>query len=168
MVLTVPSGISVEAVNGKITVKGPNGEFVRAFNPRIVDVKVKGNEIEVVLKDKSNRKNNAQVNTTIAHLKNMLLGSEKKFEKKLQILYSHFPVTLEVKGKEIFIKNFLGEKTPRKTKIAGNAGVEVKGQDITVSGFDKESVGQTASNLVRATRIVKKDIRVFQDGIYYS
>jgi large subunit ribosomal protein L6 len=166
MVLTVPDGIAVSVAEGRITVKGPNGQFERIFNPRIVDVKINGTQVDVSLKGRSSRKNNALLNTTIAHLKNMLAGSTKLFEKKLQILYSHFPVTIEIKGKEILIKNFLGEKTPRKTKIFGNSSVEVKGQEITVSGADKESVGQTAANLVKATKILKKDVRVFQDGIY--
>lgn len=166
--MKIPEGVSVSVSEGQVTVKGPTGELHRLYNPSIVNVKVEGGEVAVTLKGRSNRKNNAQVNTIQAHIKNMLSGVQKKFEKKMQLVYSHFPVTIEIKGKEISIKNFLGEKTARKTKLKGSATVEIKGADITVTGSDKEDVGQTASNLVRATRITKRDIRVFQDGIYYA
>jgi len=168
MVLKIPDGISVEVKGASLEVKGPNGVLTRAFNSKIVEVKVANGEVDVVLKAKQNRKTHAIANTIEAHLKNMFSGAAKKFEKKMVLVYSHFPVTLEIKGKEIFIKNFLGEKTHRKTKIMGDAKVEVKGQDVIVSGSDIEAVGQTASNIRRATKITKRDERVFQDGIYYA
>ncbi|MGB9577463.1 MAG: 50S ribosomal protein L6, partial [Candidatus Norongarragalinales archaeon] len=100
--------------------------------------------------------------------RNMIKGCTEEYSKKLQVVYAHFPITIEVKGSQVNIKNFLGEKVPRTAKIVGDTKVSVAGQEITVSGHDKEAVGQTASNLVRATRIAKKDVRIFQDGIYYS
>jgi large subunit ribosomal protein L6 len=44
--------------------------------------------------------------------------------------------------------------------------VEAKGDNITVKGMDKEKVGQTVANIERATSVSRRDIRVFQDGIY--
>ena len=44
--------------------------------------------------------------------------------------------------------------------------VEAKGEDVTVQGIDKEKVGQTVANIERATKVKKRDIRVFQDGVY--
>ena len=43
---------------------------------------------------------------------------------------------------------------------------QVKGKEITVTGHNKEDVGQTSANLEQASRIKGRDIRVFQDGIY--
>ena len=43
---------------------------------------------------------------------------------------------------------------------------DVKGQDVTVSGIDKENVAQTAANIEQITKIKNLDPRVFQDGIY--
>lgn len=168
MAIKIPEGVSVEVSGPTITVKGPNGTLSRQFDAKKMGLKVENGEAGVVLKIKQTRKSHATAKTVEAHLKNMFEGVSKKFEKKLQLVYSHFPVTVEVKGKDIFIKNFLGEKTPRKAKVLGDAKVEVKGQDITVSGLDVEEVGQTASNIKRATRIMRRDERVFQDGIYYA
>nr|AJS11992.1 50S ribosomal protein L6P [uncultured archaeon] len=168
MAIPIPDGVEVEAANDLMKVKGPSGSVEKKFDGRIVGIKVENGEVNVTLKMASRRSTYAVQKTIEAHLKAMIAGVQKKFEKKLELAYLHFPVTLEVKGKEILIKNFLGEKTPRKTCIRGNVTVEVKGQEITVSGADKEDVGQTASNIVRATNIRSKDRRVFQDGIYYK
>ncbi len=168
MVVKIPEGVSVEAKNGVLSVKGPHGALERAFNARFVDLRVEKGVVSATLKGRLSRKKQSAVKTVEAHLKNMFEGTVKKFEKKMQLVYSHFPVTIEVKGKDIFIKNFLGEKTARKAKIIGDAKVEVKGQDVIVSGADVESVGQTAANIRKATRITKRDERVFQDGIYYA
>jgi len=75
---------------------------------------------------------------------------------------------MEVRGSEVVIKNFLGEKSVRRAAIVRGAKVDVKGQEVTVHGPDKEAVGQTCSNLLNATKITKRDERVFQDGIYYA
>ncbi len=168
MAVKIPAGVSVEAANGVLAVKGPLGELKRQYDPKVVEVKITGDSVEVSVKARRSRKSHSLANTVEAHLKNMIEGSGKKFEKRLTLVYSHFPMTVEVKGRDILIKNFLGEKNPRKLKAAGDAKVEVKGQEITVSGSDVEAVGQTASNLIKATFITRRDRRVFQDGIYYA
>ena len=96
----------------------------------------------------------------------MINGIEKGFEYKLKAVYSHFPITVELHGKEAIIKNFLGEKIPRKTKILPNVDVKIDKDFITVNSSDKESAGQTAANFEKATWIRLKDRRVFQDGIF--
>ncbi|MBI4399385.1 50S ribosomal protein L6, partial [Candidatus Micrarchaeota archaeon] len=78
----------------------------------------------------------------------------------------HFPISIEIKDKKLVIKNFLGEKQPRSAKIVGTTKIEVKGQEVTISGTSKDDVGQTVANLVNATRISDRDSRVFQDGLY--
>ncbi|HLD76385.1 MAG TPA: 50S ribosomal protein L6 [Candidatus Norongarragalinales archaeon] len=166
--MDIPPGIVVSVQGRTLTVKGPNGLLEKAL-PQAVEVMVEGSAVTVKTSaKKQTRPVRAKVNAVVAHLRNMIRGVSTPYEKKLQLVYSHFPVTLDVKPGFIFIKNFLGEKTPRKANIQGKTTVSVKGQDIVVSGADKEDVGQTASNLIRATKILHRDIRVFQDGIYYS
>jgi len=77
-----------------------------------------------------------------------------------------FPIKTSVEGNEFVIQNFLGERSPRKAKILENVKVETMGDNVTVSGIDKEKVGQTAANIERATKVKHRDIRVFQDGVY--
>jgi len=78
----------------------------------------------------------------------------------------HFPFKVEISGNEITINNFLGEKIPRKAKIVDGCKVEIKGDEISVSGINKESVGLTAARLEIATKVKNRDRRVFQDGIF--
>jgi large subunit ribosomal protein L6 len=79
-------------------------------------------------------------------------------------------MTLKVQGNEMKITNLFGEKVPRIAALPWSpAEVEVKVQnktEVTVSGADREKVGQTAANIERACHIKKRDRRVFQDGIY--
>ncbi len=104
--------------------------------------------------------------TIIAHTRNMIKGLKEGYSYKLKVVYTHFPISVKVEGDKVVITNFLGEKTPRVAKILGDTKVQVNGQEIIVSGSDKELVGQTAANIETATKISKKDRRVFQDGIY--
>ena len=108
----------------------------------------------------------ALANTVKAHVRNMAEGVVNGYTRKLKILYSHFPISVELKGWEMLIKNFLGEEQPRKSRIIGQTKVEVKGQEVMVTGISKEDVGQTIANIRSATRIRNRDSRVFQDGFY--
>jgi large subunit ribosomal protein L6 len=51
-------------------------------------------------------------------------------------------------------------------KIIGDVKVKVEGDDIIVQGSNLEDVSQTAANIEQATKVKKKDPRVFLDGIY--
>ncbi len=157
--MEIPQGINVKVDGHSVTVKGPQGEVRKAF-PKGVSVKVSGNAVEVEAADKAVR------GTLESIIRSMVVGASKGYSKSLKLLYAHFPITIEVKGQDIAIKNFLGEKMPRKTVLVGNTKVLAKGQAVTVSGPDKEAVGQTIANLKQAMRIRDKDGRVFQDGIY--
>jgi large subunit ribosomal protein L6 len=76
-------------------------------------------------------------------------------------------MTLAVNGDIFNVNNYFGERVPRAAKILNGVNVKVSNKtEITVSGIDKEAVGQTAANIERCTTIKNRDRRVFQDGIY--
>ena len=168
MEFTIPEGIQVEVMSPGVLQVNAGGEKTELkYNSKLMTIQKKGNSLEINPNKKQNRINNAAMISLTKHLLNFARGAKQAFEKKLQVVYAHFPVTVEVKGTDVHIKNFLGEKLPRNARVVGSTQVKVNGQEITVSGKNKEHVGQTAANLVTATRIRKKDVRVFQDGIYY-
>ncbi|MEM2816736.1 MAG: 50S ribosomal protein L6, partial [Candidatus Bathyarchaeia archaeon] len=101
-----------------------------------------------------------------AHINNMIIGVRKGFTYKLKIVFSHFPISVKVQGKTVIIENFTGERNPRRAKIIGDVKVKVAGDDILIQGINIEDVSQTAANIEQATKIRKKDPRVFLDGIY--
>ncbi len=157
--MKIQEGAKVSVEGDNVTVSGAKGTLTRNFHYPDLKIEMKGGEL-VVTGPKS------MVNTVQAHVANMAAGVLSHYTRKLKSLYSHFPVSVEIKGKEIMIKNFLGEKQPRKAKIVGQTKVESKGQEMTVSGPSKDEVGQTIANLKSATRIRNRDSRVFQDGFY--
>jgi len=162
----IPDGISITKKENLITAKGSFGSVQKDFTkmPAIIDLQDK----KIIIKSSGNRKKDfALVNTIQSVINNMIKGSSKGFTYKLKIVFAHFPISVKIKGKDISVENFFGERSPRTSKIIGDdTKVTVQGEDIIVSGPNIESVSQTAANLELATRIKNKDSRVFLDGVY--
>lgn len=166
MEFKLPAGANV-SVEGSNLVVDMGGEIQKIpFNSRKIKVEVKGGMLEIAPLNKIRRETNAMVHSVWKHLQNIFTGQGAPFQKKLQVVYAHFPISLEVKGSKVSIKNFLGEKRPREADIVGKAQVAVAGQEITVKGTNKDAVGQTVANIIQSVKITGKDRRVFQDGIY--
>ncbi len=163
--ITIPDNVEVTIENNNITVKGENGSLSRVFSHPKIDLKVNGKAVEVHCKN-PRKKDKAFMGTFVAHIKNMIKGVTEGFEYKMKTVFSHFPIKTSVEENEFVIQNFLGERSSRRAKILEGVTVEVKGDDITVKGIDKEKVGQTVANIERETAVKNLDIRVFQDGVY--
>jgi large subunit ribosomal protein L6 len=163
--ITIPDGVTASVENDVLIIKGEKGEIKRTFSHPKIILKVNGNNIEMQSKN-VRRKEKALLGTYVAHAKNMIHGVSNGFEYKMKTVFSHFPIKTNVEGDKFLIQNFLGERAPRSAKILEGVTVEAKGENITVTGIDKEKVGQTVANIERATRVKKRDIRVFQDGVY--
>ncbi|MDH5690412.1 MAG: 50S ribosomal protein L6 [Candidatus Bathyarchaeota archaeon] len=159
-----------EDVEGKlegriVTIKGEKGELVRDFSHAPINIQLDGKTVTVQA-SWPRKKEAALVGTVRSHIQNMIKGVTKGFTYKLKIVFSHFPITVKIKEKTLTIENFTGERNPRKAKIMGDTKVTVKGDDIIVQGINLEDVSQTAANIQNATKIRRKDPRVFLDGIY--
>lgn len=119
----------------------------------------------------ANRKQLACVRTVISHINNMIVGVTRGYTYKMRFVYSHFPINVNLAGRTIEIRNFLGEKRVRKVPLL--EGVEyirtadVKDQ-IELVGNDIAMVSLTAAKIQQATNIRNKDLRKFLDGIYVS
>lgn len=164
----IPDGVSVTVEeDATVNVSGPNGQLSRRFYHPQITITVEDDQV-VVEADLVRRKVAALVGTFTGHIKNMVHGADQDFTAKLKIVSSHFPIKAKVQGDTVIIDNFLGEKAPRVSQILGETKVEVKGEDVTVTGPNKEHVGQTAVNIERATDISGYDLRVFQDGVYIT
>ena len=163
--ITIPDGVTAAIEKDIITIKGEKGELSRTFSHPKISVKINGKAVEIQGKD-VRKKGKALIGTFVAHINNMIKGVTEGFEYKMKTVFSHFPIKTSVDENEFVIQNFLGERSPRRAKILDGVNVEVKGDDITVQGIDKERVGQTVANIERATKVKKRDVRVFQDGVY--
>jgi large subunit ribosomal protein L6 len=163
--VNLPSGVTARIEGGTLTVQGPRGSLKRSFNASGVEMRVEDGRI-VVTSDYPRRREKALTGTFEAHAVNMVKGVTKGFQYTLKIVYNHFPIKAKVDGSKLLIENFLGERHARRATILPDVKVQVKGDQVVVSGNDREAVGQTAANIERATKVKKRDIRVFQDGIY--
>ena len=163
--IEIPHGIEIEIEKNTIAIKGKLGEIRKRFGFK--GIKLEKKENKIMIEKKNATKNEKRIiNTAVAYIKNMIRGVSEGFEYSLKIAHSHFPMTVEIHGKDVLVKNFLGEKVPRKTEILPGVEVKIDRDIITVKSHDKELAGQTAANLEKATRITNRDRRVFQDGIF--
>lgn len=163
----IPQGIESNLDENTLTIKGEQGEIKREFKMGKLDIEKKGNKI-IIGHKKATKTEKRLMNTLAAHIKNMIKGVQEKFEYKLKICFSHFPMTVDVKENEATIKNFLGEKIPRKSKIVPGVEVKIDKQIITVTSHNKELAGQVAANFENVTKVGNRDRRVFQDGIFIT
>ena len=165
--IAIPGGVEVSIEGDLIKLKGVNGKAERRLiNPNMSLVKEK--DMIIIECNKSTRREKMLINTFAAHLKNLIKGVVEGFKYKLKICSSHFPMSVSVRGEEVIIKNFFGEKNPRTARIVKGVKVTINGEEIILEGCNVEDVGQTASNIELATRRTKFDRRIFQDGIYIT
>ncbi len=165
--IEIPGNIEFDVVKEIITIKNNQGEISRKFrNPNII-VSKEGRKI-IITSKKLSKREKMYTNTLKAHIKNMIKGITNPYIYKLKICSGHFPMNVSVQGNYLMIKNFYGEKIPRKAKILDGVKVELEGDIILVKGYDKDLVGQTCGNIERATRRVGFDKRIYQDGIYIT
>jgi len=165
--IEIPDGVEVKLKDGILHVKGKEGEVSRKLKTEGLIFELKENKIIIGYK-KATKNEKKLINTNVAHIKNMIKGVQEKFEYRLKVCFNHFPMTIEMKGNEALVKNFLGEKIPRKVKLLDGADVKINGQNITITSVDREIAGQTAANFEKATTIRMRDRRVFQDGIFMT
>lgn len=161
----VPAGVKATLVGRSLTVRGKLGEVRKDFDKINVNLAVQGDRI-VFAPFSKKKKDNVIINTVLSIVANMVTGVTKGYTYRVKVVYAHFPISVKTKGDEILVENFVGERSPRIAKILGACKVTVEGDDVVVKGVSLEDVGQTAANLELATKIKRKDQRVFLDGLY--
>ncbi len=163
--IQIPDGVETSLEGKRFTVKGPRGTLVRDFSFAPVSMEIDGKNI--CIRAEWPRKREASlVGTLRSHIENMITGVTKGFTYKVKIVFSHFPISVKLKDQTVLIENFTGERNPRKAKIVGDVQVKVQSEDILIQGTDLEQVSQTAANIEQATKVKRKDPRIFLDGLY--
>ena len=156
----------VAKLDGKmLAIKGTKGEIKKKFNNPTIKIAIQNNKI-ILSADNATKRDKTMMGTFSAHIRNMMRGVLEGFVYRLKICSGHFPMNVSVENQNVLIKNFLGERVPRKAKVLPGAKVSIQGDIITVEGIDKEMVSQSASNIELACRISNRDRRVFMDGVW--
>ena len=163
--IEVPEGIEININNDIVKAKGIKGEVSKKFNISRVKIKKENNKINFSV-DGDSRKDKDILNANLANFNNMLKGVKEPYIYRLKVCSGHFPMNVAIDKNKVVIKNFLGEKLPRVAKILDGVSVKLNGDVIVVESSDKDKAGQVSANIEIATKIIRKDRRVFQDGIF--
>ena len=156
--IAIPAGTDVSVTEDLITVKGKGGTLKRAAHPAVA-VKIEDKEVQVSPAD-SSRLAKALWGTYAAHVRNMISGVNTPFVKKLQI--EGIGYKAEVSGKNL--KLALGFSHPILITLPEGVAVAVEKNLVSVSGPDKEAVGQFAASV----RALKKPEPYKGKGIRYE
>lgn len=156
--IVIPEKTDVSYASGVLTVKGPLGEVKKTLLPEI-SIKIENKEITLIPKDQS-LNTLALWGTYASHIKNMIEGVHKAYEKKLIVEGIGFKS--DIKGKEIHLA--LGFSHPVIRTIPDGLKVTAEKNVITVSGIDSEKVGQFTAQV----RSLKKPEPYKGKGIRYS
>jgi len=163
--IEVPNGVEVSVKDRIVWVNGKKGALTRDFSQSPVTIQIEGKEIKVQA-NWPRKREASLVGTISSHIQNMIIGVTEGFTYKLKIVFAHFPISVKVKENMVSIENFTGERSPRWARIMGDSKVSAKEDDVIVQGINLEDVSQTAANIERATKVKRKDPRVFLDGIF--
>jgi large subunit ribosomal protein L6 len=161
-----PASVKIAKEDNTLSIKGKLGTVKKDFTKLPAKITVDGNKITI--KPYGKRKQDLAVtHTARSIIESMIKGVEKGYTYKLKIIFAHFPISVKIKGKDINVENFFGERAARVSRIVGDATkVNVVGEDVVVQGPSLEDVSQTAANIELSTKIKNKDQRVFLDGLY--
>ena len=141
----LPAGVTV-SVNGRdVTVEGKQGKLFLTHRPE-VSVKVEGKEV-IVERDGDSRTSKAMHGLTRSLIQNMVQGVNEGFKKELEI--NGVGWTANVQGQNVALN--VGYADTRVVKIPTGVTVDAKGTKITISGADKQAVGQLAA-VIRGQR----------------
>ena len=156
--IEIPSGVTITVDSGNVTVKGPKGELTQFITPDVT-VKVDDGTLTVTRRDdsKPSRSQHGLMRTLI---NNMVTGVTKGFEKKLEVNGVGFRVGMA--GTDLELS--LGFSHPVKYKAPAGVQITTNKMEITVSGIDKQLVGQVAAEI----RSLKKPEPYKGKGIKYA
>lgn len=157
--ITVPAGVDLKVSEGNITVKGPKGTLEVPVSTRL-DFTLEDGTLTVSRKG-DQRDDRAQHGLARTLIQNAIIGVTDGYEKKLEIHGVGFRCAM--KGNVLELS--LGYSHP--VSIEAPEGITIQAPEptrITVSGIDKQLVGQVAANI----RKVREPDSYHGKGVRYA
>lgn len=139
--IEIPQGVEVKNADGVLTVSGPKGTLTREIKGDVT-ITIEGSGVTCA-PSRETVHARALWGTYAAHLNNMVRGVTEGFEKKLEI--EGVGYRAEANAQNVILN--VGFSHPVELKIPEGVTAEVEKNVITISGFDKEEVGQFAANI---------------------
>lgn len=141
--IEIPKDVEVKIERQSVAIKGPLGELSQKIRPEI-GVSVKEGKIFVYTK-RETKESGALWGSTRALLANIIKGVTEGFEKKMEIRGVGYRANLE--GDDLNLQ--LGFSHPVKMKRPEGIKFSIEKSIITISGIDKQLVGETAARIRR-------------------
>ncbi|MFA6322415.1 MAG: 50S ribosomal protein L6 [Candidatus Buchananbacteria bacterium] len=157
--INIPANVDVKMADGFIIVKGPKGELRQALHSDVM-INREGDIITVTVKEPEDKKQRSLWGLYRRLISNMVIGTTEGFSKQLEINGVGYKAVLA--GKNLNLA--LGFSHPVEFPIPQGIEIKVEKNVVTISGFDKELVGQTAAEI----RSLKKPEPYKGKGIKYS
>ena len=142
----IPEGVTVTPSNGVVQVQGPKGALTITV-PSVLAVKVENNTC-VVSVAKKTATASALHGLTRTLVQNAVTGVTTGWSKTLEVQGTGFRAAME--GTNLVVR--VGYSHPVQFPTPEGVAIAVKGNKITVSGADKQRVGEVAS-LIRTIRV---------------
>ena len=155
--IKIPQGVEVKIEGQKVMIKGPKGELQREIRPELEILQKEG--VIFVQPRIETKKTSAFWGLTRSLIANMIEGVSRGYEKKLEIQGIGYKARLE--GEDLVLE--IGFSHPVKIRCPQGIKFSIEKNIITVSGIDKELVGNIAAKI----RKVKKPEPYKGKGIRY-
>lgn len=156
--IAVPSGVSVTIAEDAITVSGSKGTLSQFTMPGINVAQEEANIVVSRVDDEAMHRAKHGLMRTL--IDNMVVGVSKGFEKKLEINGVGYRVAMQ--GTDLKLN--LGFSHDVIYKLPQGIQAAIEQNTITISGIDKQQVGQVAAEI----RALKKPEPYKGKGIKYA
>lgn len=144
--IALPTGVNVVQDNNTVKVTGPKGSMEQVINTRLIKVVVEDNLVKVEREDNS-RESKSLHGLYRTLVSNMIVGVSKGWVKELEVVGTGYRAALN--GTNLQLS--LGYSHPVVVSPYEGVSFQVQGNKISVSGIDKQVVGQMAAE-IRAKR----------------
>lgn len=139
--IPIPDQTTITYKDRVFTVKGPKGTLTRTIHP-LVDLKIADGILNVTI-ETVNKNNEAMQGMTRSLVANMVEGVSKGFERVLEINGIGYKAAVQGNSLELV----LGYSHPINFELPEGISAKVDKNTITLSGIDKEMLGQTAAKI---------------------
>lgn len=146
-IITIPAGVTFDLNKDTVKIKGPKGELTQTLHPKVTVTKT-DEGLMVSVKKESDKQERALWGLFRSLVQNMILGVTNGFSKVLEVNGVGYKAA--VAGKKLTLA--LGYSHPIEMEIPQGLEVKVEKNQITISGIDKQLVGQFAA-VVRQKRM---------------
>lgn len=156
--IKIPSGVEVKVDGKVVSVKGPKGLLKQELHP-VVSLEIANDTIVVKIENEDNKQQRSLWGLFASLLDNMIIGVTTGFSKQLEINGVGFKANAA--GKKLVLN--VGFSHPVEYNVPEGLEIKTEGNVITVSGIDKQLVGEVAAQI----RKVKKPEPYKGKGIKY-